>query len=192
MTGFLQVILVSLSAIILENVIFTTALGTSTLIELSKKHWNILSFGGFITEFAVLSSLITYLFEIPMQKSPAAMRFLPSIYILSLGTVYIVTLLVIRLISKSAFKNLKKYVHLSAFNCTVLCALFSNTVMNGSLGDRLFNAAAIGIGFALAAYIISANYDKLNSDDIPAAFRGFPIYSLYIGIISMIIFAINR
>ena len=49
MSGFLQVILVSLSAIILENVIFTTALGTSTLIELSKKHWNILSFGGFIT-----------------------------------------------------------------------------------------------------------------------------------------------
>ena len=64
--------------------------------------------------------------------------------------------------------------------------------MNGSLGARLFNAAAIGIGFALAAYIISANYEKLSSDDIPAAFRGFPIYSLYIGIISMIIFAINR
>ena len=192
MTGFLQVILVSLSAIVLENVIFTTALGTSTLIEMSKKHWNILSFGGFITEFAVLSSLITYLFEIFMQKTPTAMRFLPSIYILSLGTVYILTLLVIWFVSKPAFKSLKKYVHLSAFNCTVLWALFSNTVMNGSLGARLCNAAAIGIGFALAAYIISANYEKLSSDDIPAAFRGFPIYSLYIGIISMIIFAINR
>lgn len=192
MTAFLHMVLVSLSAIILENVIFTTALGTSTLIELSKKHWNILSFGGFITEFAVLSSLITYLFELLMQKSSVAMRFLPSIYIISLGTVYIVTLLVIRMISKTAFKKLKKYVHLSAFNCTVLCALFSNTVMNGSLGSRLFNAAAIGIGFAFAAYIITANYDRLNSDDIPAAFRGFPIYSLYIGVISMIIFAINR
>lgn len=103
MTGFLQVILVSLSAIVLENVIFTTALGTSTLIEMSKKHWNILSFGGFITEFAVLSSLITYLFEIFMQKTPTAMRFLPSIYILSLGTVYILTLLVIWFVIQARF-----------------------------------------------------------------------------------------
>ncbi len=192
MTGFLEIILASLAAVTLENVIFTTALGTSTLIELSKKHWNILSFGGFITEFAVLSSLITYFFERPMSKSAIAMRFLPSIYILSLGTVYILTLLIIWFVSRPAFKKLKKYVHLSAFNCTVLCALFSNTVTNGTLGERLLNAAAIGIGFALAAYIISANYDKLNSDEVPAAFRGFPIYALYIGIISMIIFAINR
>lgn len=192
MAVFLEIILMSLAAITLENVIFTTALGTSTLIELSKKHWNILSFGGFITEFAVLSSLITYFFEKPMSKSETAMRFLPSIYILSLGTVYILTLLAIWFISKPAFKKLKKYVHLSAFNCTVLCALFSNTVMDGSLGARLFNSAAIGIGFALAAYVISANYEKLSSDDVPAAFRGFPIYALYIGIISMIIFAINR
>ncbi len=192
MTAFLEFVLASLVAITLENVIFTTALGTSTLIELSKKHWNILSFGGFITEFAVLSSLITYLFERPMSKSAIAMRFLPSIYILSLGTVYILTLLAIWFISKPMFKKLKKYVHLSAFNCTVLCALFSNTVMDGTLGARLFNAAAIGIGFALAAYIISANYEKLSSEDVPAAFRGFPIYALYIGIISMILFAINR
>lgn len=192
MSGFLSVVLASLAALVVENVIFTTAFGTSTLIELSKKHWNILSFGGFITEFAVLSSIISYLFEGMFINNPTLSRFLPSLYILSLGTVYIFTLLAIWFISRRLFRALKKYVHLSAFNCTVLSALFNNTLLEGTFWQRVLYAAQIGIGFALAAYLLYANYDKLNSEDIPKSFRGFPIYILYIGIISMLIYTINR
>ncbi len=184
--------LASLSAIVLENVIFTTAFGTSTLIELSKKHGQILIFGLFITEFSILSSIISYLFEGIMLKSEITARFMPSIYILSLGTVYIFTLLAIWFLSKSFFKKVKKYVHLSAFNCAVLSALFLGTINSSTLGQRIALAAQIGIGFAFAAYILSINYAKLNSDEIPRAFRGFPIYILYIGIVSMVIFAVSR
>lgn len=192
MSGFISVVLASLAALVVENVIFTTAFGTSTLIELSKKHLNILSFGGFITEFAVLSSIISYLFEDLFINNSTLSRFLPSLYILSLGVVYIFTLLAIWFISKRLFRALKKYVHLSAFNCTVLSALFNNTLLDGTLWQRVLYAAQIGIGFALAAYLLYANYDNLNSEDIPKSFRGFPIYILYIGIISMIIYTINR
>lgn len=184
--------LASLSAIVLENVIFTTAFGTSTLIELSKKHGQILIFGLFITEFSILSSIISYLFGGIMLKSEITARFMPSIYILSLGTVYIFTLLAIWFLSKSFFKKVKKYVHLSAFNCAVLSALFLGTINSSTLGQRIALAAQIGIGFAFAAYILSINYAKLNSDEIPRAFRGFPIYILYIGIVSMVIFAVSR
>lgn len=192
MTVLFNMILAALAAVVLENVIFTTAFGTSTLIELVKKRWNILSFGGFITEFAVLSSLIAYFFEWLFRDSKAMLRLMPCVYILSLGLVYIFTLIAIRSISRKVFAALKKYVHLSAFNCTVLSALFNNSLLGGGLWQRVLYAAGIGVGFALAAYLVSANYEKLSSEDVPAAFRGFPIYVLYIGIISMIIFAINR
>lgn len=192
MTVFFQTILASMAAIIIENVIFTTAFGTSTLIELSKKHWNILSFGGFITEFAVFSSIIAYFFEQLFQDNLTAQKFLPSVYVLSLGLVYIATLIIIRFISRKVFNSLKKYVHLSAFNCTVLSAVFANSIGGQTLGLRIINAVQIGIGFSLAAYLIYANNDKLNSDDIPSAFRGLPIHLLYIGIIAMIIFALGR
>lgn len=192
MTIILNIILAALAAVVLENVIFTTAFGTSTLIELTKKRWNILSFGGFITEFSVLSSLISYFFERLFNGGTVMLRFMPFIYILSLGFVYIFTLIAIRMISKRAFSVLKKYVHLSAFNCTVLSALFNNALLGGGLWQRVLYAAGIGAGFAFAAYLMAANYEKLSSEDVPAAFRGFPIYVLYIGIISMLIFAINR
>lgn len=192
MTVILNMLLAAMTAVVFENVIFTTAFGTSTLIELTKKRWNILSFGGFITEFAVLSSLIAYFFERLLGDASPAKRIMPIIYILSLGFVYIVTLIAIRAASKKAFSVLKKYVHLSAFNCTVLSALFNNSILGGSIWQRVLYSAGIGVGFALAAYIMSINYDKLSSDDVPVAFRGFPIYILYIGIISMLIYAINR
>ena len=187
----LQTILASLAAIVIENVIFTTEFGTSTLIEVGKKHWNILSFGGFITEFAVLSSIISYMFEGYMLSNSTLARFMPSVYILSLGFVYIFTLIAIWFISKDKFKRLKKYVHLSAFNCTVLSALFNNTLMGGTLFERILYAAQIGIGFAFAAYIFSINFEKLNSDDVPSAFAGLPVYILYIGVVSMIVYAIS-
>ena len=187
----LQTILASLAAIVIENVIFITAFGTSTLIEVGKKHWNILSFGGFITEFAVLSSIISYMFEGYMLSNSTLARFMPSVYILSLGFVYIFTLIAIWFISKDKFKRLKKYVHLSAFNCTVLSALFNNTLMGGTLFERILYAAQIGIGFAFAAYIFSINFEKLNSDDVPSAFAGLPVYILYIGVVSMIVYAIS-
>lgn len=191
MNLILQTLLASLAAVTVENVIFTTAFGTSTLIELTRKKWNILSFGGFITAFAVLGSIISWLFEKVMLQNSIAQRFMPSAYILSIGIVYIFTLIAIWLISKKVFKKLKKYVHLSAFNCTVLSALFNNTITGAELPQRILYSAQIGIGFALATYIFSVNYNKLNSEDIPSAFSGFPIYLLYIGIVSMIVYAVG-
>lgn len=181
-----------MAVLIFENVIFTAAFGASTLIELCKKRAGILAFGAFITEFSVLSSIIAYLLELLIVKSEFSKRFMPCIFILSLGLVYIFTLIVIWFSSKKLFRAAKRYVHLAAFNCAVLSALFNNYIGGGALAERIVYAAEIGIGFVLAAYILSVNYDKLNSDDVPASFRGTPIYILYIGIISMIIYAVAR
>lgn len=190
MTGFLEILLSALAAITLENVIFTSAIGTSTLIECAKSPKQLLSFGAFITEFSVLSSFLAYFAE-KILVSDTAKLFLPSIYILCLGLVYITTLVTIRTVAKKWFSSLKKYVHLSAFNCAVLGCLFNNGISGAPLGDRLIYAAELGIGFVLATYLLAINYKKLSNDYVPASFRGFPISVLYIGIISMIIYGLK-
>ncbi|MCC8196230.1 MAG: hypothetical protein LUH56_06040 [Oscillospiraceae bacterium] len=192
MAVFFETIGAALLAIIVENVIFTTAFGTSTLISLSKRDGQIFFCGLFITEFSVLSSMIAYVFEGLMLKSDISARFLPTLYIISLGLVYIATLLVIWFVSKKAFNKVKRYIHLSAFNCTVLSVLFNDTLIGGGLGERVLFGLEVGIGFALAAYILSVNYEKLNSDEVPASFSGFPIHVLYIGIVSMVVYALGR
>ncbi len=192
MAVFLETIGAAMLAIIVENVIFTTAFGTSTLISLSKRDGQIFFCGLFITEFSVLSSIIAYLFEGLFLKTDFSARFMPTVYIISLGAVYVATLLLIWFVSKKAFKRVKRYIHLSAFNCTVLSVLFNNTLTGSGLGERVLFGLEVGIGFALAAYILSVNYEKLNSEEVPASFSGFPIYVLYIGIVSMVVYALGR
>lgn len=187
---FFKILLSALAAVILDNVIFTSAVGTSTLLESAKSPKKILSFGFFITEFSVLSSLLAYFAE-GLLKTETARLFLPSVYVLCLGSVYILTLLFIRFCAKGYFSSLKKFVHLSAFNCAVLGCLFNNGISGAPLPERLLSAAYMGIGFVAATYILAINYKKLSSEKVPAAFRGFPASMLYIGIIAMVIYSLK-
>lgn len=190
MTAFLEILLSALAAVTLENVIFTSAIGTSTLIECAKSPRQLLSFGAFITEFSVLSSLIAFYAE-GLLKSETAQLFKPTVYVLCLGLVYIVTLVFIRIVAKKRFAALRKYVHLTAFNCAVLGCLFNNGINGAPLSERLIYAAELGLGFVLAAYLLAINYKKLSNEKVPAAFRGFPASVLYIGIIAMIIYSLK-
>lgn len=192
MVTVLQMLLAALGIMTLENVIFTTAFGTSTLIEFSKKPKQLIWLGVFITEFATLASIISYFCEGFMLQNETLAKFMPVVYVISLGLVYILTLVIIRLISNNAFLKFKKYIHISAFNCASLSALFMNSLNGGDILQRIVYAVAVGVGFMLAAYILNANYEKLNSEKVPLSFKGFPIYVLYIGVVAMIIYAINN
>lgn len=188
MTAFLEILMAALGSITLDNVIFTHAVGTSTLLECAKKPRQLLSFGFFITEFSVFASILVYVAELFIKDTSWGETVMPIVCILALSVVYVVTLLVIWFAARNWFNRLKRYVHLSAFNCAALGCLFMNSINAGTLLERVLFALSIGIGFMLATYLLSINYKKLNSQDVPAAFRGFPVSVLYIGIIAMLVY----
>ena len=53
----------------------------------------------------------------------------------------------------------------------------------------VLSGAEAGTGFILAAFILTAAYRKLNSAKVPASFRGFPAMLVYLGLISMAVYA---
>ncbi len=186
MIAFLEILMAALASVTLDNVIFTYAVGTSTLLECAKKPKQLLSFGFFITEFSVLSSMLIYVVELWVKNTPWGENVMPIFSVLAIGIVYIFSLLVIWFAARKWFNSLKRYVHLSAFNCATLGCIFMNSLNAGTLLDRILFALSIGVGFMLATYLLSINYKKLTSSEVPAAFRGFPVSVLYIGIIAMI------
>ncbi len=186
MTAFLEILMAALASVTLDNVIFTYAVGTSTLLECAKKPKQLLSFGFFITEFSVLASMLIYVVEIWVKNTPWGESVMPIFSVLAIGIVYIFSLLLIWFAARKWFNSLKRYVHLSAFNCATLGCIFMNSLNAGTFLDRILFALSIGIGFMLATYLLSINYKKLTSSEVPAAFRGFPVSVLYIGIIAMI------
>ena len=114
---------------------------------------------------------------------------MPLLYVLTIAVIYIVTLVLIWRFLPQLFRSLKKYVHLSVFNCSVIGALFLCSQQGNDIFAYIGYGFGTGIGFLVAAYLLYAANARLNSSLVPAAFRGYPIMIVYVGILSLALYA---
>ena len=202
-------------SLLTTNLIFTKALGTSTLLAASKNRSNLLILAvvmtGFSTVACLLTSLLFSLFGLTILLQYPYSFGLPLLYTLVISVIYVATLLLMFRFARKRFANYKKYVHLAAFNCAVmgtlylafepvdalkelqfhsdafvLARIFSDTL--NPIGAILFGLQA-GLGFVLASVMLSAVRERLYDKEVPAAFRGFPAVLIFIGVISMAVYA---
>ncbi len=185
MSYFLQMVTVALTAIFIENTIFARAFGTSTLIVVSRNRKNIFGFGLCVTYITAVTGIVCYFIDKLTAENELNYIYKPFVYILSLGLVYIITLLCLWRFMNKVFGKMRKYVHISAFNCAVLGAMFLNSKYCTTLVEYMVHGIGVGLGFVFAVYLVAIVYDRLYSENVPYCFRGYPLVLLYIGILSM-------
>lgn len=191
MTYLFKVIFASFIAIFAENTIFHTALGTSTLIRISRSRSNVFGFGLCVTYFTAVTGIMCYFISRLTENFAFKEMFLPLMYVAAVGILYVATLLIMWKTLKEAFGRMRKYVHISAFNCAVLGAMFLNDKYCTTLAEYVCHGIAVGLGFVLAIYLVAIVYDKIYSDDVPYCFRGYPLLLIYIGILSMAFYGLS-
>ena len=191
MQTIVNYLLVALSAVVLENMIFARALGTSTLIIVAKSRKNLAGFGICVTYITTATAVIQYFADTYIIPEGMNALFKPVIYILILGIVYIITLLCLWKFLIKKFGQMKKYVHISAFNCAVLGAMFINSSSNDSIIEYVLFGFFSGLGFILAVFMVASVYEKLCSEKVPLSFRGYPLILIYIGILSMAFYGLT-
>ncbi len=179
----------ALIAMFVENTIFTRALGTSSVLLMLRKKFNLFLFGLILTVITLISSIGVALVQPYINGLEHKSYLMPLIYVLIIGAVYILTLIFCSKFLKKQMPKIRPMIHMSAFNCAVLGALLlsstNNVVQLQSAAGVVGFGLGSGVGFTIAAYLISIAYDRLNSTRIPKAFRGFPITMIYIGILSL-------
>lgn len=185
MSYFLQMVTVALTAIFIENTIFARAFGTSTLIVISRNRKNIFGFGLCVTYITAVTGIVCYFIDKLTAENELNYIYKPFVYILSLGLVYIITLLCLWRFMNKVFGKMRKYVHISAFNCAVLGAMFLTSKYCTTLVEYIVHGIGVGLGFVFAVYLVAIVYDRLYSENVPYCFRGYPLVLLYIGILSM-------
>ena len=102
-----------------------------------------------------------------------------------ISILYVLALLFLWRLFPDTFAMIKKHAHLAIVNCTVLGALFLNSAYGSDIWSYIGYGFGTGIGFFLACFMLNIAHEKLDSDKIPRAFRGYPIMLIYIGIVSM-------
>ena len=191
MDVIINAVLISLTAILIENTVFSKALGTSTLFLAARSKKQFFSFGLCITYFSVVSSALSYFADYFFKVNEYSYLFMPLIYVLIIGAVYTITLLVIWKLAYPFFLSIKKFIHVSAFNCAVLGALFTNALTEKSLIEYVAYALGTGLGFIISAFLVTAVYERLYSEDISPSFRGLPITYIYVGILAMAFYGLS-
>lgn len=189
MNGFLNILSAALIAVFLQNSILERALGANVLIYASRKKEHVIGFFVAITYITTISSPLVWLLDNFLGENSYYRLIMPLLYILTIGIIYVVTLVIIWRFAPKLFNSLKKYVHLSVFNCSVVGALFLCSYQGSDIFTYMGYGLGTGIGFLLASYLLYIATERLNSPLVPDAFRGFPIMLVYVGILSLALYA---
>lgn len=77
---------------------------------------------------------------------------------------------------------------MATFNTCLLGTLLISSVQNFNFAQTLGFALGSGVGYVLAVVVVMGGEKRLESEKIPAMFRGLPITLLYIGILALAIY----
>ena len=209
-------LITAILSLLTTNLIFTRALGTSTMMAASKKQSSLPVLALVMTCLSVLACLGMQLVCYPLGlvnllRYPYSLG-LPFVYTLMIGLIYLLALAVLELIFRKKAVNYRKYIHLSAFNCAVMGTLylaFSPDGLNQDLRyppmvklfglldgamNEPFSAILFGLqeglGFFLASLLLSLVRERLYDTEVPRSFRGRPAMMVYIGVIALAVYAI--
>ncbi len=184
------IISAAMVSIFVQNAIFERAFGANVTIYASRKESHIIGFALSITLMTTAASAITYFFDLLLLPLKFGWLFMPLIYVGVISILYLGALLFMWRLLPKRFARVRKYAHLTVFNCTVIGALFLNSHYGEDIWSYIGYGIGTGVGFFLACLMLNIAREKLDSDKIPKAFRGYPIMLVYIGVISLAFYAL--
>ena len=178
MNEVLRILLFMVSCVFTHNFIFSRFLGCCPFLGVSSKVETAVGMGVAVT---FVMWLVYNLALVPLK-----LQYLNTIaFILIIAALVQFVEMFIKKSSPSLYKALGIYLPLITTNCAVLGV----AVLNVSEGYNLLYAVLNGIfgalGFLLAIVLMAGVRERLETSDIPAPFRGFPICIVIAGLMSI-------
>lgn len=185
MDALAKIVATAMLSVFVQNAIFDRALGANVVIYASRKNTHVVGFTIGITAMTTIASIISYFLDGLLLPLELGYLFMPLVYVTVISVLYVLALLFLWRLLPDTFALIKKHAHLAIVNCTVLGALFLNSAYGSDIWSYIGYGFGTGIGFFLACFMLNIAHEKLDSEKIPRAFRGYPIMLIYIGIVSM-------
>lgn len=182
---FARMVSLAMISVFAQNAIFDRAFGVNVAIYASRKSSHIIGFTIGMTIMTTLASAAAYPFDLMLLPTKYGYLFMPLIYVGIVGALYLLGLFALWGLFPKTYYKVNKYAHLAVFNCAVFGALFLNYNFGKGFAGYVGYGFGTGIGFFLACFLLNIAQERLNSDKIPAVFRGYPIMLVFIGIVSL-------
>ncbi len=192
----MKYIIIILSTILVNNVIFSQFLGICPFLGTSKKTSTALGMGAAVIFVLTLATLVTWIVNQYLLKPFGLDSFLQTIaFILIIAALVQMVEIILKKISPSLYSALGVFLPLITTNCAVL-GVSINVVTKEfafkgveshmlGLGESVVYAAGTAVGFALALIIFSGIREHLDLMEMPKGMKGTPIALITAGILAM-------
>ena len=168
-------ILAIISSMLIDNVVLSRFYGICPFLGVSRKVKSSLGMGLAVVFVIVLATLICW----PLYNYvlvPAKIPFMDTVaYILVIASLVQLVGLFIKKYSPSLYKSLGIYLPLITTNCAVLGVVQGNTDQGLNFLNSLANGIGTSVGFLLIIVVFSCIRVRLETNNVPKAFKGLPI-----------------
>lgn len=178
-----ELILIAVSAILVENFVLSKFLGICPFLGVSKKLSMALGMGGAVIFVITLSSAVTWVVnEYLLQQFP----YLQTIaFILIIASLVQFVETVLKKFMPGLYTALGIYLPLITTNCAVLGSALLNVERGYSFIEAVVFGFAASAGFTLALILFSGVRERMETSDIPVAFKGLPITLIAAALVSV-------
>lgn len=186
-----ELLMIAIGAAMVNNVVLSQFLGLCPFLGVSKKIDTAGGMGAAVIFVITIASFITsaiYQFILV----PADMVYLQTIvFILVIAALVQLVEMFLKKAMPSLYKSLGVYLPLITTNCAVLGVAILNVQKEYNILEGTVNGFATATGFTIAIVLMAGLREKMEYNDVPAAFQGMPIVLLTAGLMSIAFFGFS-
>ena len=181
----LTYISIIITAIFVNNIVFSQFLGICPFIGVSKRISSAVGMGAAVTFVITLSTAVTWTLQ-TCVLNPLGLQYMQTIaFILVIAFLVQMLEIIMKKVMPSLYQALGVFLPLITTNCTVLGVAISVIQKQYNLLESVVYGMSTALGFALALVIFAGVREQLEIADVPKAMQGTPIALLCAGLLAM-------
>ena len=180
----LTYISIIITAIFVNNIVFSQFLGICPFIGVSKRISSAVGMGAAVTFVITLSTAVTWTLQ-TCVLNPLGLLMQTDSSILVIAFLVQMLEIIMKKVMPSLYQALGVFLPLITTNCTVLGVAISVIQKQYNLLESVVYGMSTALGFALALVIFAGVREQLEIADVPKAMQGTPIALLCAGLLAM-------
>lgn len=186
---FNHMMVIVISAIFVNNFIFSRFLGLCPFFGVSKKMDSAIGMGFAVTFVLAMSVALIFPLNYYVLVPTGLDKFLQIIiFILVIAGFVQLVEIVLKKLSPGLYHALGIYLPLITTNCAILGSVFIVIPAGFTFAESMVFAVSAGLGFTFALVLMAGVREKLETAKVPKAFEGLPLAFITAALMSLAMF----
>ncbi|MBQ1790910.1 MAG: RnfABCDGE type electron transport complex subunit A [Oscillospiraceae bacterium] len=180
-----SLILIVVTAALINNVVLNQFLGICSFLGVSKQMKASISLGGaVIFVITIASAVASLLYDYVL--APLGLDFMKTIvFILVIAALVQIVEMFLKKKSPSMYQALGIYLPLITTNCAVLGVALTNVQNGYNFTQCVYSGFGTAVGYTIAIVLLASIRSRIREEDIPAPLRGAPIVLISAALMSI-------